>query len=232
MIVSPSQRGFNTRLFERAHSELFSRDWQPASEQQRDWNEKGYFIVRDVVLRISRDARSLKTSFSLPSQTRARMRSDGRRGYARCARRAFASSIAFVASRSWNAVYVGAMAPLARRSRQLLVAAYLSNRRARVQPRLGIRTADFGATARQARWMRMALDPAMRENGCLQFIPSSHRTEIVSTSSTRTAFTASCRARVRDMINHGVEHIEKTGRRGVLARVAVHCPVNESARAQ
>ncbi len=56
----------------------------------------------------------------------------------------------------------------------------------------------------------MALDPATRANGCLQFIPGSHKTEIMPHVLYEDSIHGEIpRERVREMIDrHGVEHIE------------------------
>lgn len=56
----------------------------------------------------------------------------------------------------------------------------------------------------------MALDPATRENGCMQFIPGSHKTEIVPHVLYEDSLHAELpRERVQEMIDkHGVVHIE------------------------
>lgn len=63
-------------------------------------------------------------------------------------------------------------------------------------------TAPFNA------WM--ALDPAMRENGCMQFVPGSHKTEIVPHVLYEDSIHGELpREYVKDMIQkHGIRHIE------------------------
>ena len=220
------------------------QDWQPTSEQQCDWNEKGYFIVRDVVsAEAAAEMRGVIKNVILSPEPDARADADpmdpmGDTPGARAARFRKLNNFCHTSPLIWNAVYVGAMAPLARHYMGPDVLLKFSS--VFVKPaRTGAATPWHqdnglwrdGETEPFSFWM--ALDPAMRENGCLQFIPGSHRTEIVQHVLYEDSIHGELpRARVRDMIDQfGVEHIELEPGDAVCWHASLwhYSPVNESA---
>ena len=220
------------------------QDWQPTSEQQRDWNEKGYFIVRDVVsAEAAAEMRGVIKNVILSPEPDARADADpmdpmGDTPGARAARFRKLNNFCHTSPLIWNAVYVGAMAPLARHYMGPDVLLKFSS--VFVKPaRTGAATPWHqdnglwrdGETEPFSFWM--ALDPATRENGCLQFIPGSHRTEIVQHVLYEDSIHGELpRVRVRDMVNQfGVEHIELKPGDAVCWHASLwhYSPVNESA---
>lgn len=89
-----------------------------------------------------------------------------------------------------------------------------------------------GDTSAANAWM--ALDPATRENGCLQFIPGSHRTEIVEHVLYEDSIHGELpRERVTEMIaSHGLHHVELAPGDAVFWHSSLwhYSPPNTSAR--
>ena len=219
--------------------------WKPTSQQQRDWDEKGYFIMPNVVSsEAAAEMRGVIKNVILSPEPDARTDIDpmdpmGDTPEAHAARFRKLNRFCHTSPLIWHTVYVGAMAPLACHYMGSDVLLKFSS--VFIKPaRTGAATPWHqdnglwrdGETEPFNFWM--ALDPATRENGCLQFIPGSHSTEIVQHVLYEDSIHGELpRARVRDMVNlFGVEHIELRPGDAVCWHSSLwhYSPVNESAR--
>lgn len=220
-------------------------DWQPTAQQQRDWDEKGYYVVRNAVSgETATEMRGVIKNVILAPEPDARTDADpmdpmGDTPEARAARFRKLNRFCHTSPLIWHAVYVGAMAPLARYYLGADVLLKFSS--------VFIKPAHTGAATPwhqdNGLWRDgetepfnfwMALDPATRENGCLQCIPGSHRTEIVPHVLYEDSIHGELpRARVREMIDRcGVEHIELQPGDAVCWHSSLwhYSPVNRSSR--
>lgn len=220
-------------------------DWQPTAQQQRDWDEKGYFIARNLVsVEAAAEMRGVIKNVLLSPEPDARTDADpmdpmGDTPEARAARFRKLNGFCHTSPLLWQSAYIGAMAPLARYSQGPDVLLKFSS--VFIKPaRTGAATPWHqdnglwrdGETEPFSLWM--ALDPATRENGCLQFIPGSHRTEIVPHVLYEDSIHGELpRVRVQQMIDrHGIEHIELQPGDAVCWHASLwhYSPVNPSPR--
>lgn len=197
-------------------------DWQPTPEQTQQYTTEGYFILRNV---LSHDAavelRGVIKNILLTPEPDVRADADpmdpmGDGAEARAARFRKLSNFAPKNPLIWYNVYAGEnLTSIARHF--LGDDLVLKFNSCFVKPaRTGSATPWHqdnglwrdGETDPFNFWM--ALDPATRANGCLQFIPGSHRTEIVPHVLYPDSIHGELpRARVREMVaRHGVHHIE------------------------
>ena len=197
------------------------KGWLPTQEQQRAWEEEGYYILRGVVSsEEAAEMRGVIKNVILSPEPDARTDIDpmdpmGDTPAARASRFRKLNRFCHTAPLIWHAVHAGAMAPLARHYMGDEVLLKFSS--VFIKPaRTGAATPWHqdnglwrdGETEPFNFWM--ALDPATKENGCLQFIPGSHQTEIVPHVLYEDSIHGELpRGRVKEMIAaHGVEHIE------------------------
>jgi len=197
-------------------------DWQPTLEQTQQYETEGYFILRNV---LSHDAavelRGVIKNILLTPEPDVRADADpmdpmADSPEARASRFRKLSHFAPKNPLIWYNVYASeALLAIARHflGDDLL----LKFNSCFVKPaRTGSATPWHqdnglwrdGETEPFNFWM--ALDPATRANGCLQFIPGSHRTEIVPHVLYGDSIHGELpRERVREMVaQHGVHHIE------------------------
>ena len=198
-----------------------SSEWEPTPEQKRQWDENGYFVLRGVV---SADAaaemRGVIKNIILTPEPEARTDADpmdpmGDTPAARAARFRKLNRFCHTSPLIWGAVHCGAMAPMARHYMGDDVLLKFSS--VFIKPaRTGAATPWHqdnglwrdGDTESFNFWM--ALDPATRANGCLQFIPGSHRGEVVPHVLYEDSIHGELpREKVEDLVaERGVEHIE------------------------
>jgi phytanoyl-CoA hydroxylase len=197
-------------------------DWRPTPEQAQQYATEGYFILRSVH---SHDAavelRGVIKNILLTPEPDVRADADpmdpmSDRPEARAARFRKLSNFAPKNPLIWYNVYAGeSLTAIARHflGDDLLLkfnSCFVKS------ARTGSATPWHqdnglwrdGETEPFNFWM--ALDPATRANGCLQFIPGSHRTEIVPHVLYPDSIHGELpRERVREMVGrHGVHHIE------------------------
>ena len=196
--------------------------WQPTLEQQQQFEDEGYFILRGVIPRDSAiELRGvIKNTILMPEpDTKADvdpMDPMGNSVAARAARFRKLSNFCAQSPLIWHKVHAGAGMPAVARyflGDDIL----LKFNSCFLKPaRTGSETPWHqdnglwrdGESAPFNFWM--ALDPATRSNGCMQFIPGSHTSEIVPHVLYPDSIHGELpRDRVRDMIDrHGVRHIE------------------------
>ncbi|MCH2659927.1 phytanoyl-CoA dioxygenase family protein [bacterium] len=198
------------------------QDWQPSKEQARDWVEKGYFTLRGVV---SADQAAemrgvIKNILLTPEPEDVRTDADpmdpmGDTPEARAQRFRKFNRWCHTSPLVWHSVHAGAMAPMAQYYMGDDVLLKFSS--VFVKPPLTGAATPWhqdnglwrdGETEPFNFWM--ALDPAKKSNGCLQFIPGSHQTEIVQHVLYEDSIHGELpRGRVEAMkAAHGVEQIE------------------------
>lgn len=196
--------------------------WHPTNEQAAQWEEQGYFILRNVIPRdLAIELRGvIKNTILMPEpDTKADADPMDPMGDTPAARAARFRKLGRFCSRSpliWHNVHGGE--PMLRIAQHFLgndlIIKFDS---CFLKPaRTGSATPWHqdnglwrdGETEPFNFWM--ALDPATRANGCLQMIPSSHQTEIVPHVLYADSIHGELpRERVTEMIEqHDVHHIE------------------------
>lgn len=167
------------------------KSWQPTQDQVQSWEEKGYFTVPRVATadQAAEMRGVIKNVLYTPEPENVRTDADpmdpmGDTPEARAQRFRKFNRWCHTAPLVWHTVHAGAMAPLGRY--------YLGDDILLKFSSVFVKPAKTGAATPwhqdNGLWRDgetepfnfwMALDPAKRENGCLQFIPGSHKTEIV-----------------------------------------------------
>lgn len=198
------------------------KTWQPTAEQKQQFAERGYFIIRNVIS--SDEACELrgviKNTILMPEpDTKTDVDPMDPMGDSPEARRARFRKLSRFCSKSpliWDSVHGG--------EKMTAVARYFLGDDFFIKfdscflkpARTGSATPWHqdnglwrdGETEPFNFWM--ALDPAKKYNGCMQFIPGSHKTEIVPHVLYEDSIHGELpRERVAEMIEaHGVQHIE------------------------
>lgn len=165
--------------------------WQPTAEQTRDWDEKGYFIVRGVIDRdTAMEVRGVIRNHILTPENTPRadqidpMDPMGDSPAARVARFRKLGNFCVASPLIWHAVHAGQALP---RIAQYFLGddVLLKFNSCFLKPaRTGSATPWHqdnglwrdGETEPFNVWM--AIDPATKANGCMQFIPGTHREPI------------------------------------------------------
>ena len=199
-----------------------TKDWTPSEEQKQQWEEHGYFVLRNVVPRdLAIDMRGVIKNELLKPEPEGRPDVDpmdpmGDTPEAKALRFRKLGNFCSQAPLIWHNFQTGA--PMLSVARHFLGDDIIIKfNSVFVKP---------GTTGSATPWHQdnglwrdgetepfnawMALDPATRENGCMQFIPGSHKTEIVPHVLYEDSLHAELpRERVQEMIDkHGVVHIE------------------------
>ena len=196
--------------------------WEPTEEQRADWETKGYFVIRNVIPRDNAiELRGVLKDILLRPETDTRADVDpmdpmGDTPQARAARFRKLSGFCARLPLIWHHYYCSAA--MASVGRYFLGSSFfLKFSSCFVKPaRTGSATPWHqdnglwrdGETGPFNFWM--ALDPATRENGCLQFIPGSHKMEIMPHVLYADSIHGELpRERVRQLIaSHGLEQCE------------------------
>ncbi|NKB69677.1 MAG: hypothetical protein GKR89_21610 [Candidatus Latescibacteria bacterium] len=164
--------------------------WQPTVRQQQQWEEEGFFILRNLVPQdVAFDLRGVIKNELLKPEPDGRPDGDpmdpmGDTPEARARRFRKLGNFCSTAPLIWHTFHAGSMLPVARhylgddiivKFNSVFVKPALTGSATPWHQDNGLwrdgETEPFNA------WM--ALDPATRENGCLQFLPGSHKGEIV-----------------------------------------------------
>jgi ectoine hydroxylase-related dioxygenase (phytanoyl-CoA dioxygenase family) len=196
--------------------------WQPTPEQAQQFESKGYFILRNVVSRDTAiEVRGVIKNMILTPEPEVQADADpmdpmGNSAEARASRFRKLSNFAPKSPLIWHNIHAG--------ENLLAVARYflgddilLKFNSCFLKPALTGSATPWhqdnglwrdGETEPFNFWM--ALDPAIRANGCLQFIPGSHRTEIIRHVLYPDSIHGELpRERVQAMVEQcGVHHIE------------------------
>ena len=197
-------------------------NWQPTKEQLEDWQTKGYFIIRGAIPRDNAiEMRGVIKDFLLRPDPGLKTDDDpmdpmGDSPQARTARFRKLSGFSARLPLIWHSYYGGQTMPSVGRY-FLGDDIFLKFSSCFVKPaRTGSATPWHqdnglwrdGETEPFNFWM--ALDPATTENGCLQFIPGSHKQDIFPHILYADSIHGELpRERVRQMIaDSGVEHCE------------------------
>jgi hypothetical protein len=164
--------------------------WQPGKGQQHQWEEDGFFLQRKVVPQdVAFDMRGVIKNELLKPEPEGRPDADpmdpmGDTPAARAMRFRKLGAFCSTSPLIWHTFHAGAMLPIARHFLGDDIIVKFNS--VFVKPaRMGSATPWHqdnglwrdGETEPFNAWM--ALDPATRENGCLQFVPGSHKGEIV-----------------------------------------------------
>jgi len=199
-----------------------TKDWTPSEEQKQQWEEQGYFVLRNVVPRdLAIDMRGVIKNELLKPEPEGRPDVDpmdpmGDTPEAKALRFRKLGNFCSQAPLIWHNFQTGA--PMLSVARHFLGDDIIIKfNSVFVKPATTGSATPWhqdnglwrdGETEPFNAWM--ALDPATRENGCLQFIPGSHKTEIVPHVLYEDSLHAELpRERVQEMIDkHGVVHIE------------------------
>ena len=199
-----------------------TKDWTPSEEQKQQWEEQGYFVLRNVVPRdLAIDMRGVIKNELLKPEPEGRPDVDpmdpmGDTPEAKALRFRKLGNFCSQAPLIWHNFQTGA--PMLSVARHILGDDIIIKfNSVFVKPATTGSATPWhqdnglwrdGETEPFNAWM--ALDPATRENGCLQFIPGSHKTEIVPHVLYEDSLHAELpRERVQEMIDkHGVVHIE------------------------
>jgi len=199
-----------------------TKDWTPSEEQKQQWEELGYFVLRNVVPRdLAIDMRGVIKNELLKPEPEGRPDVDpmdpmGDTPEAKALRFRKLGNFCSQAPLIWHNFQTGA--PMLSVARHFLGDDIIIKfNSVFVKPATTGSATPWhqdnglwrdGETEPFNAWM--ALDPATRENGCLQFIPGSHKTEIVPHVLYEDSLHAELpRERVQEMIDkHGVVHIE------------------------
>ena len=169
------------------------RSWQPRDEQKKQYEDEGYFIVRGVIPRdTALETRGvIKNHILSPDLEVQRQEMDpmdpmGDSPAARTARLRKLANFCAQAPLIWHNIHAGE--PLLRIARYFLGQNILCkyNSCFLKPPRTGSATPWHqdnglwrdGETSPFNFWM--AIDPATRTNGCMQFIPGSHKGDIIT----------------------------------------------------
>ncbi|MFP6645209.1 MAG: phytanoyl-CoA dioxygenase family protein [Candidatus Latescibacterota bacterium] len=195
--------------------------WQPNPQQLLEWEDKGYFVLRSVVNpEEAAEMRGVIKNIILTPEPEQRVEADpmdpmGDTPEARAARFRKLNRFCHTSPLIWHRVHCGAMAPLARYYLGDDILLKFSS--VFVKPALTGAATPWhqdnglwrdGETEPFNFWM--ALDPATRQNACLQFVPGSHAAEIVQHVLYDDSIHAELpRDRVDEMLaRREVEHIE------------------------
>jgi hypothetical protein len=194
--------------------------WTPTDEQQDQWQTRGYFVLKRVVARETAfDLRGVIKNELLKPEPDGRPDVDpmdpmGDSPESRAARFRKLGNFCVLSPLIWHTFQCGeAMLSVVRHFLGENIIVKFNS--VFVKPaRTGSATPWHqdnglwrdGETAPFNAWM--ALDPATTENGCMQFIPGSHKTEIVPHVLYPDSIHAELpRERVKDMIDqYGVDH--------------------------
>lgn len=167
------------------------KNWQPTPEQQQSWNDNGYYIARQVIPReIAIEMRGVIKNQVLQPEPDGRPDADpmdpmGDTPAARAARFRKLGNYCVTSPLIWHTAHCGE--PILAMARHFLGDdVILKFNSVFVKPaKTGSATPwhqDNGlwrdGETEPFNWW-MALDPATRENGCLQFVPGTHKGEIV-----------------------------------------------------
>jgi ectoine hydroxylase-related dioxygenase (phytanoyl-CoA dioxygenase family) len=220
------------------------QDWQPTDEQVQNWEEKGYFILPGVVTpdQAAEMRGVIKNIILTPEPDNVRTDADpmdpmGNSPEARAQRFRKFNRWCHTAPLVWHTVHAGAMVPMGQH--------YLGDDILLKFSSVFVKPAKTGAATPwhqdNGLWRDgdiesfnfwMALDPARRSNGCLQFIPGSHKTEIVPHVLYEDSIHGELpRDRVAELqAQRGVEHIELEPGDVVCWHSSLwhYSPVNES----
>lgn len=198
------------------------KHWQPTVEQKQQWNEQGYFILRNVVPQdVAFEMRGVIKNELLKPEPTGRPDADpmdpmGDSVAAKAARFRKLGNFCAQSPLIWHTFHAGeSMLSVARHF--LGDDIFVKFNSVFVKPaRTGSATPWHqdnglwrdGETEPFNAWM--ALDPATRENGCMQFIPGSHTTAIVPHVLYEDSIHGELpRDRVKEMVDqYGVAHIE------------------------
>ncbi len=197
--------------------------WLPTDEQQEQWENKGYFVLRGVVPQdVAFDMRGVIKNELLKPEPDGRPDVDpmdpmdpmGDTPEAKSARFRKLGNFCVQAPLIWHTFQAG--------EKMLSVARHFLGDDIVVKfNSVFVKPAKTGSATPwhqdNGLWRDgekepfnawMALDPATRENGCMQFIPGSHKTEIVPHVMYEDSIHGELpRERVKEMIDrHGVEH--------------------------
>ena len=195
--------------------------WQPNPQQLLEWEDKGYFVLRAVVNpEEAAEMRGVIKNIILTPEPEQRVEADpmdpmGDTPEMRAARFRKLNRFCHTSPLIWHRVHCGAMAPLARYYLGDDILLKFSS--VFVKPALTGAATPWhqdnglwrdGETEPFNFWM--ALDPATRQNACLQFVPGSHAAEIVQHVLYDDSIHAELpRDRVDEMLaRREVEHIE------------------------
>ena len=220
------------------------QDWQPTDEQVQNWEEKGYFTLPGVVTpdQAAEMRGGIKNIILTPEPDNVRTDADpmdpmGNSPEARAQRFRKFNRWCHTAPLVWHTVHAGAMVPMGQH--------YLGDDILLKFSSVFVKPAKTGAATPwhqdNGLWRDgdiepfnfwMALDPARRSNGCLQFIPGSHKTEIVPHVLYEDSIHGELpRDRVAELqAQRGVEHIELEPGDVVCWHSSLwhYSPVNES----
>ncbi|MEE2659033.1 MAG: phytanoyl-CoA dioxygenase family protein [Candidatus Latescibacterota bacterium] len=195
--------------------------WTPTSQQQQDWEERGFFLLRGVVPPDQAyDMRGVVKNVLMTPEPDANTDADpmdpmGDTPEARTFRFRKLNRFCHTSPLIWHTVHAGAMAPMGQH--------YLGDDVLLKFSSVFVKSAWTGAATPwhqdNGLWRDgetepfnfwMALDPATVNNACLQFIPGSHKTEIVSHVLYEDSIHGELpRPRVEELkASNGVEHIE------------------------
>ena len=196
--------------------------WKPTDEQRQQWADQGYFVLRGAVpAEAAFDMRGVIKNELLKPEPEGRPDTDpmdpmGDSPEAKSARFRKLGNFCVLSPLIWHTFQTG--------EKMLAVARFFLGDNILVKfnsvfvkpARTGSPTPWHqdnglwrdGETGPFNAWM--ALDPATRENGCMQFIPGSHKTEIVPHVLYSDSIHGELpRDRVKEMIaRHGVHHQE------------------------
>lgn len=196
--------------------------WMPTGEQQKQWDENGYFVLKNIVPRdIAIEMRGVIKNEVLKPEPDGRPDADpmdpmGDSPEAKAARFRKLGNFCVQSPLIWHTFQAGAqMLSVARHFLGDDIIVKFNS--VFVKPaRTGTATPWHqdnglwrdGETEPFNAWM--ALDPATQENGCMQFIPGSHKTEIVPHVMYEDSIHGELpRERVKEMIDQrGVDHQE------------------------
>ena len=218
--------------------------WQPTEEQAQAWKEKGYFVLRRVVTpdEAAEMRGVIKNILLTPEPDNVRTDADpmdpmGDTPEARAQRFRKFNRWCHTSPLVWHTVHAGAMVPMAQH--------YMGDDILLKFSSVFVKPAKTGAATPwhqdNGLWRDgetepfnfwMALDPAAKANGCLQFIPGSHTSEIVP----HVLYEDSIHGELpRDRVaalkaERGVEHIELEPGEVVCWHSSLwhYSPVNES----
>lgn len=196
--------------------------WEPTGEQKRQWEDEGFFILRGVVAKDTAcDMRGVIKNELLKPEPSGRPDADpmdpmGNTPEAQAMRFRKLGNFCVEAPLIWHTFHTGETM-LAMGRYYLGDDIIVKFNSVFVKPaKMGSATPWHqdnglwrdGETEPFNAWM--ALDPATRENGCMQFIPGSHKTEIVPHVLYEDSIHGELpRERVKEMIDkYGVAHIE------------------------
>jgi hypothetical protein len=167
-------------------------DWEPTDEQKQQWNEKGFFVERNVVSKDTAfDMRGVIKNELLKPEPSGRPDADpmdpmGDTPEAHAMRFRKLGNFCIEAPLIWHTFHTGEKM-LAMGRHYLGDDIIVKFNSVFVKPaKTGSATPWHqdnglwrdGETDPFNAWM--ALDPATRENGCMQFVPGSHKSEIVT----------------------------------------------------